>query len=318
MKEDGCEFVATEVSSIALDSLRVHGTRFEVGVFTNLSRDHLDYHGTMESYGAAKALLFEAYLREGGHAVVPERCPLLEDVLEQRSDLRVWRYGLEGGDVFPRDLEVGSGGSKARLETPSGPVVFELPLLGEHNVKNGLAAASIALALGISVDAIERGLAQTPIIPGRMEAVPSRTGPTVLVDYAHTPDALEKALQGLRPLVEGELRVVFGCGGDRDPGKRAEMGRVACQEADRVWVTSDNPRSESPEAILGDILAGLSANATIEVDRARAIEESISTAGIQDVVLIAGKGHEQYQEIDGVRQDFDDRIVAARVLGGIQ
>ena len=148
MKEDGCEFVATEVSSIALDSLRVHATRFEVAVFTNLSRDHLDYHGSMEAYGAAKKRLFEVYLRQGGHAVVPESCPLLEDVLSLRDDLRVWRYGLMGGDVFPRDLVMNAKGSSARVQTPSGPLLFELPLIGEHNVKNGLAAVSIALRLG--------------------------------------------------------------------------------------------------------------------------------------------------------------------------
>jgi UDP-N-acetylmuramoyl-L-alanyl-D-glutamate--2,6-diaminopimelate ligase len=317
MKEDGCEFVATEVSSIALDSLRVHATRFEVAVFTNLSRDHLDYHGSMEAYGAAKKRLFEVYLRQGGHAVVPESCPLLEDVLSLRDDLRVWRYGLMGGDVFPRDLVMNAKGSSARVQTPSGPLLFELPLIGEHNVKNGLAAVSIALSLGLSVDSIERGLSQTPVIPGRMEAVESSNGPTVLVDYAHTPDALQNAIQGLKPLVQGELKVVFGCGGDRDPGKRSEMGRVACEEADWVWVTSDNPRSENPTDIINDIAVGLARNASIEEDRAKAIEKCLTTATSQDVVLIAGKGHEQYQEIQGVRHDFDDRVEARRVLEGI-
>ena len=317
MRDEGCEFAVAEVSSIALDARRVDCTRFEVGVFTNLSRDHLDYHGTMEAYAQAKAVLFREHLADGGHAVVPERCPELLEALESRQDLRVWRYGLQGGDVFPRDLEMGAQGSSARIATPSGPLQMAMPLLGEHNVLNALAAVATALSVGISVDAIERGLAEVPVIPGRMEQVEGPGGFTVLVDYAHTPDALNHALRGLRQLTSNRLMVVFGCGGDRDGGKREQMARVACQAADWVCATSDNPRTEAPEAILEDIRRGLDDDALVIEDRRVAIERAVAHAQPGDVLLIAGKGHEQYQEVDGVRLPFDDRKVAASAMGGI-
>lgn len=315
MRDRGCEFLVSEVSSIALDARRVDRTRFEIGVFTNLSRDHLDYHGSMEAYAASKVLLFSEHLAESGHAVVPERCPVLDAVLEARADLRVWRYGLEGGDVYPRDLEMTATGSLGRILTPSGAFDLELPLLGEHNVLNALGAAAAALSAGISLEAIERGLRQVPVIPGRMEPVVAADGPTVLVDYAHTPDALSHALEGLRPLTAGRLMVVFGCGGDRDVGKRPEMGRVACEKADWVCVTTDNPRSEDPAKILEDIRVGLNEQALVVSDRRLAIQKAIEEAAAGDVVLIAGKGHEQYQEVDGVQLPFDDRAVAAAALG---
>jgi len=315
MVDQGCEFVTAEVSSIALASYRVHGSRFEVGVFTNLTRDHLDFHGSMESYMAAKAMLFDAYLAQGAHAVVPRVCPELDAVLENRKDLRVWRYGIEGGDVFTWEHSLGADGTQGRVGSPGGSFVFEFPLLGEHNLKNALAAVACSLALGVSVDAIQRGLAQLPVVPGRMEVVPNQVGITVLVDYAHTPDALEKALEGLRPLTTSDLVVVFGCGGDRDRGKRPEMGRVATATADRVYATSDNPRSEDPADILREVAAGLSDGARIIVDRKEAIESAIREAQPGDVILIAGKGHEQYQEIGGIQHSFDDRLIAAQALG---
>ena len=314
MKDSRCEFAVTEVSSIALDSKRVSETRFEVGVFTNLSRDHLDYHGTMAAYAASKALLFGEHLAESGHAVVPELSPELDEVLASRKDLRIWRYGLVGGDVFPSELKLSAQGSQGFIRTPSGTFTLELPLLGEHNVLNALAAATAALSVGISVDAIARGLQQVPVIPGRMEPVDGDSALTVLVDYAHTPDALLHALEGLRPLTAGRLMLVFGCGGDRDQGKRLEMGRVACEKADWVCATSDNPRSEDPASILEAVREGLSESAHVVMDRQEAIELAVQAAAPEDVLLIAGKGHEQYQEVNGVRLPFDDRAVASAAM----
>lgn len=314
MRDSGCDVVAAEVSSIALDSRRVHGSRFEVGVFTNLSRDHLDYHGSMEAYTQAKTLLFSDYLAQGGHAVLPESCPELASVLADRPDLRVWRYGLHGGDVHVADMALKVDGTHGRIRTPSGAFDFHFPLLGLHNVLNALGAVACALALGTSIAAIQRGLSDVPLIPGRMQAVPNSAGLQVLVDFAHTPDALEKALAGLRPFVSGRLILVFGCGGDRDRGKRPDMGKVACAGADLVLATSDNPRSEDPQAILKAIRAGMNADARVVVDRGDAIAAAIAEAQPGDVVLIAGKGHEQTQEIAGVHHDFDDAQVAAAVL----
>jgi UDP-N-acetylmuramoyl-L-alanyl-D-glutamate--2,6-diaminopimelate ligase len=315
MRDAGCEVVAAEVSSIALDALRVHGSRFEVAVFTNLSRDHLDYHGSMEAYAAAKAKLFSHYLAEGGHAVLPETCPAMDPTVASRGDLRVWRYGIHGGDVFARDLELKEDGTHGRMETPSGVFAFHLPLLGLHNVLNALGAVATALALGISTHAIREGLSSVPVVPGRMEPVPNDSGLRVLVDYAHTPDALEKALAGLRPFVKGRLMVVFGCGGDRDRGKRPEMGRVACAGADLVFATTDNPRNEDPNRILEEVRGGLDERAQVICDRSKAIRAAIEEASPGDMILIAGKGHEQYQEVEGVKHAFDDRLIAAQVLG---
>jgi UDP-N-acetylmuramyl-tripeptide synthetase len=318
MRDGGCDVVASEVSSIALDARRVHGTRFEVGVFTNLSRDHLDYHGDMEAYAKAKSMLFSEYVAQGGHAVLPEFCPEMEPTIQTRRDLRLWRYGIEGGDVYLRDMVLKPDGTRGRIVTPSGVFEFHFPLLGLHNVLNALAAVASALALGTSVGAIQRGLSMVPEVPGRMQSVPNDLGIQVLVDFAHTPDALEKALEGLRPFVKGRLILVFGCGGDRDPGKRSEMGAVACAGADQVIATSDNPRSEDPAAILEDVREGLDEAAVIVIDRADAIQKAIVEAVPGDIVLIAGKGHETVQEIAGVRHDFDDAQIATFAMASVK
>lgn len=235
-----------------------------------------------------------------------------------RRDLRVWRYGIDGGDVYLRDMVLKTDGTHGRIVTPSGVFEFHFPLLGLHNVLNALAAVASALALGTSVGAIQRGLSMVPEVPGRMQSVPNDLGIQVLVDFAHTPDALEKALEGLRPFVEGRLILVFGCGGDRDPGKRSEMGKVACHGADQVIATTDNPRSEDPAAILEDVREGLAGSAVIVIDRADAIQKAITDAVPGDIVLIAGKGHETYQEVAGIRHDFDDAHVATLAMAGIQ
>jgi UDP-N-acetylmuramoyl-L-alanyl-D-glutamate--2,6-diaminopimelate ligase len=200
------------------------------------------------------------------------------------------------------------------MVTPSGVFDFHFPLLGLHNLLNALGAVACALALGTSIAAIQRGLSGVPPIPGRMQSVSNSAGLQVLVDFAHTPDALEKALAGLRPFVSGRLILVFGCGGDRDKGKRPDMGRVACAGADVVFATSDNPRTEDPQRILDAIVAGMNAQARVVVERGDAIAAAIAEAKPGDVVLIAGKGHEQTQEIAGVHQPFDDAEVAATVL----
>jgi UDP-N-acetylmuramoyl-L-alanyl-D-glutamate--2,6-diaminopimelate ligase len=316
MRDSGCEVVASEVSSIALDARRVHGTRFEVGVFTNLSRDHLDYHGSMEAYTEAKARLFSHYVAGGGHAVLPELCPEMQSTIAGRSDLRLWRYGIHGGDVHIAEMSLKPDGTHGRIVTPSGAFTFHFPLLGLHNVLNALGAVATALALGTSITAIQRGLENVPTVPGRMQSIPNSAGLQVLVDFAHTPDALEKAMEGLRPFVEGRLILVFGCGGDRDRGKRAAMGTVACTGADVVFATSDNPRSEDPQLILDEIRSGMDVNGRIVVERGDAIRAAIEEAASGDVVLIAGKGHEQYQEIAGVQHPFDDVQVAAVALDG--
>ena len=303
MVDAGCGLVAAEVSSIGLAARRVDATTFAVAVYTNLSRDHLDYHGSMEAYAAAKMRLFDEFAP--GRAVVHADAPEVPGA---------WTYGLESGDLRPVDLELDVQGSRGIVRTPLGDLNLDIALVGRFNVENALAAAGAALAVGIGVEAVERGLASLEVVPGRLEPVPTDKPFDVLVDYAHTPDALVTVLETLRPLTAGRLVCVFGCGGDRDPGKRPEMGRAACQGADLVVVTSDNPRSEDPQAILSDIQPGLDHTAHIEVDRRVAIHHAISLARAGDVVLIAGKGHETTQEIAGVKHAFDDRLVAAEVL----
>ncbi len=300
MADAGDRACAMEVSSHALDQDRVGGVRFAAAAFTNLTRDHLDYHPDMEAYFAAKALLFDG------------RCPRAvnaDDPYGRRLEAEV-RFALDdaGADVRAEDVRLGSDGSDVRLRTPWGDADVRLGLVGRFNVENALAAAATAGLAGIGIDAIARGLAALPGVPGRMQVVGS--APAVIVDYAHTPDALATVLAAVRPLARGRVICVFGCGGDRDRGKRPEMARAACAGADRVLVTSDNPRSEDPDAIIAEVMAGAGANAEVEADRAAAIRRAIGEAAPGDVVVIAGKGHEQGQEADGVVTPFDDAAVA--------
>lgn len=307
MVDAGCGLVAAEVSSIGLAARRVDATRFAVAVYTNLSRDHLDYHGTMASYAAAKERLFTEFAP--GRAIVPHEGPVTPP-----ADTPTWTFGLSGGDLAPRTLELDTSGSRGIVTTPLGDLNLDLALVGAFNVENALAAAGAALAVGVPLQDVERGLASLDVVPGRLEPVPTRREIDVLVDYAHTPDALRAVLAGLRPLTRGRLICVFGCGGDRDAGKRPEMGRTATEGADLVVATSDNPRSEDPLQILADIQPGLDHRAHVEVDRRRAIHHAIDLARPGDVVLIAGKGHEVTQEIAGRKHPFDDRQVALEVL----
>ncbi|MGA0122005.1 MAG: UDP-N-acetylmuramoyl-L-alanyl-D-glutamate--2,6-diaminopimelate ligase [Gaiellales bacterium] len=304
MVEAGDRACAMEVSSHALDQDRVGGVRFAAAAFTNLTRDHLDYHPDMEAYFAAKARLFDG------------RCPRAanaDDAYGRRLEAEV-RFALDepSAEVRAEDVRLGPDGSELRLRSPWGDADVRLRLVGRFNVENALAAAATAGLAGIGLDAIRTGLASLSGVPGRMQVVGTR--PAVIVDYAHTPDALATVLATVRPLATGRVICVFGCGGDRDRGKRPEMARAACAGADRVLVTSDNPRSEDPDAIIADVMAGAAPNAAIEADRATAIRRAIAEAGPDDVVVVAGKGHEQGQEAGGVVTPFDDAAVAREAL----
>lgn len=319
MLDAGCAFCAMEVSSIGLSYHRVDATRFAVAVFTSFSQDHLDFHGTMEAYLDAKLRLFEELLAEDGTALVHGPDPVADQVVAAAGSRRVWRYGRGPAfDIGATEVELTLAGATAQVHTPVGKGTLRLPLAGAHNVDNALAALGTALVLGVDLPVALHGLATLPAVPGRLELVPDPAGArTVLVDYAHSPDALERALATLRALGPRRLLVVFGCGGDRDVAKRPQMGRVATAGADRVWITSDNPRSEDPLAIIRDIQQGVPAAAShvsIVPGRGPAIAAAIAAAGPGDLVLIAGKGHETTQTIGDSVLPFDDRQVAAAAL----
>lgn len=327
MADAGTERCVMEVSSHALAQGRVKGTRFRGAVFTNLTQDHLDYHGTMEAYADAKGLFFS---RLGNHY---EDDPSLrgyavlnadDDVSERFARLtaaEVVTYGVEReAHVRASNVRISAGGTSFTADTFRGSREVKLKLVGKFNVYNALAALAVALCEGIGLDRAIASLESTPGVPGRVEAVDEGQPFAVIVDYAHTPDGLDNVLRTVRELAKGQVICVFGCGGDRDRTKRPIMGRIAAQLADRLIVTSDNPRSEDPAAILRDIEAGLADIGTpreryiLEPDRKAAIEMAVEMASPGDVVLIAGKGHETYQIIGGVTYDFDDRLVAKEAL----
>jgi len=306
---DGLDTVVMEVSSHALQMHRVNGCRFAAVVFTNLSRDHLDLHGTMEQYFAAKARLFDPSLADRGVACLDDPHGQL---LVDASPIPMEGWSL----AEATDAEV----TPTRVAATWRGVRLDVPLGGGFNLSNAIGAATCAAALGISTEDIVAGLARLAAVPGRMESVANDRGMAVIVDYAHTPDGLRAALEAARPTDGARLAVVFGCGGDRDREKRPEMGRIAAEGADSVVVTSDNPRSEDPQeiidAILGGIPADYRAHVLCEPDRRRAIELAVRWAEPGDVVLIAGKGHETTQTIGGTTLPFDDRAVAREVLAG--
>jgi len=310
LHDDDVRTIAMETSSHALHQRRVEGLTFAAGVFTNFTRDHLDYHGSMQSYFAAKAILV-AQLAPGGVAVV-------------NADDRAWdalptaprtvRYGLgAAADVRARRVHSTPDGSRFDLTFGDETHDATLPLIGDFNVANALGAAACAWALGRPSHAIVERLASMPQVPGRLEIVHER--PTVLRDYSHTPDSLERAIAAVRPFATGRLIVVFGCGGDRDRGKRPEMGRIAVAGADLAIVTSDNPRTEDPERILDDIEAGMGdiAHERIE-DRRDAIARALAVAGPDDLVLLAGKGHETYQIRGTTKLPFDERQIVHEIV----
>lgn len=324
----GAAAVAMEVSSHGLAQGRVNGVRFNVALLTNLSRDHLDYHGDMASYAAAKARLFAWEGLE--YAVLNLDDPFGAELVEKLagSGVKVAGYSLEDKAarcdfvVHGRNLKLGAAGIRMEVACPQGRAILESRLLGRFNAANLLGVLGVLLASGIKLDEATKVLAQVEAPPGRLQRLGGDGKPLVVVDYAHTPDALEKVLQTLRETMAGfevaakkpKLFCVFGCGGQRDRGKRPLMGEVASRLADFAVVTSDNPRGEEPLAIIEEIVTGMGANYHVIEDRAAAIDYALAQARACDVVLIAGKGHEAYQEIRGVRFPFSDAEVAQRAL----
>ncbi|HYC76096.1 MAG TPA: UDP-N-acetylmuramoyl-L-alanyl-D-glutamate--2,6-diaminopimelate ligase, partial [Planctomycetota bacterium] len=319
----GAGAATMEASSHALAQDRLAGLRFDVAAFTNLSRDHLDYHRTFEEYFAAKARLFDL-LKPGGRAVINADDSYGRRLIERLPPDVVLATSLDGRAAceLSAEAEFGERGVVLRCRRASTGERFDIrsPLLGRPNAENLLTAAAAALAGGLAAKDVADALGAVSRVPGRLEPVPCGRGFSVLVDYAHKPAALEGVLKTVRALAArsgGRVLVVFGCGGDRDRGKRPEMGAIAARLADLVFVTSDNPRSEAPEAILADIRAGVEAArgaARYDVDRRAAVATALSEARPGDVVLIAGKGHETSQTIGGVSHPFDDRKVARELL----
>ena len=305
----GARYVVMEVSSHALDQHRSDGVVFEAAVFTNLSGEHLDYHENTESYFRAKKRLFDD-LPTTSHAVINADDARSRTIVSD-CDARVVSFGIEQpADVRATTIRSDIQGSRFTLNLGGNQDPVCLPLIGRHNISNALAAAATAMALGIDPETMRRALHGAPTIPGRLQRAETTGKPfSVFVDYAHTDDALENVLTALRPLTRGKLWCVFGCGGDRDRGKRPRMASVAARHADRVVVTSDNPRTEDPMTIINDVLTGFDGDlqrVTIEKDRLRAIHATLQSAEPDDVVLIAGKGHENYQIVGTERLHFDD------------
>ncbi|MDF2378394.1 MAG: UDP-N-acetylmuramoyl-L-alanyl-D-glutamate--2,6-diaminopimelate ligase [Verrucomicrobiales bacterium] len=321
MRNNDCRGVAMEVSSHGLVQKRVAGVSFDVGVFANLSQDHLDYHKTMEEYFAAKRILFEMMdldSRKESVAILN-----LDDTYGERlskesfPNLKVFTFGRSANaDFRASDIHSDFNGTRFTLAFRERKFLVQTPLIGAFNVYNAVSAIASAYAVGLNLREVVSKMPDCPQVPGRLEAVGGRQiNYRVFVDYAHTSDALRNVLSTLRGLEPARIITVFGCGGDRDVTKRAYMARVAQDGSDYCILTSDNPRTEDPMQIIGDAEAGFteSNHESIE-DRSEAIERAISLAGERDIVLIAGKGHEPYQEINGVRHDFDDRRVAARCI----
>jgi UDP-N-acetylmuramoyl-L-alanyl-D-glutamate--2,6-diaminopimelate ligase len=319
MVDAGCRQAVLEVSSHSLVLKRVQGCRFRVAVFTNLTRDHLDFHGDMDAYFAAKRLLFDTLLREDGRAIVNADDDRATEVA-QASRAPVWSYSLGRlADIVAEDIVLSLEGTRFRARTPTGVFEVHSPLLGRFNVENLLAALGAALALDVPPEDAIRGLTSMAGVPGRLERVSAGQDFAVIVDYAHTDDALKNLLETVRELEPRRLVTVFGCGGDRDKTKRPLMGAVAARLSDVVIVTSDNPRSEPPEAIIEDIQRGMAgarrADVQVIVDRRDAIARALELGREGVAVVIAGKGHEKVQVLRDRTIPFDDRQVARDILG---
>ncbi len=332
MRTKGVDTAVMEVSSHGLEEGRVDGCRFRVAAFTNLTQDHLDYHGDMDRYRESKLALMHDHLVPDGTAVVNVDDPSGAAFVAAARDngarvLRVSRRSDGDAEVRLLSADVGIERTRARVALPGGDLDLTLPLIGDFNVENLLVALGIASALGITPEVIARGVAECPQVPGRIECVTGSSAPRVFVDYAHTPDAVEKLLATLRPLCAGRLIAVFGCGGDRDRAKRPLMAEAVARHADRIVATSDNPRTEDPERILEDVCQGLTGLSRVTpdaldtersyaciVDRREAIDAAIAIAAPDDTVVIAGKGHEDYQIIGRERLPFCDRDEAVRAL----
>lgn len=326
-RDQGADYAALEVSSHALDQGRVGGVRFAVAAFTNLTRDHLDYHGDLAQYAAAKRRLFES---EGlAHAVINAGDAVGREFLAAlRPEVAGIAYALEAADfegvsasarVYARHIELGDRGLVIEVDGDLGRGTLSSRLLGRFNAANLLAVLASLVALRMPFARALALLGDARTVPGRMECFGGGDAPLAVVDYAHTPDALAQVLRAARGHCRGRLTCVFGCGGDRDQGKRALMGELAAALADRVIVTDDNPRTEDPDRIVAQVLAGMPErqHVSVERDRARAISQALDGARAGDVVLVAGKGHEDYQIVGTNKLPFSDRELVARLLGGV-
>lgn len=316
MYERGARVCAMEVSSHALDQNRLPGISFACAVFTNLTQDHLDYHRDMENYFIAKKRLFTEHL--GGRAVL--NADDAHGMILAREIPQALTFGFTNeASIHPLSFDVTRDGISLMLETPEGVISLTSRLRGRMNAYNIMGAAGACLVLGCSRDAIEAGVYDLEGVPGRMEPVANPRGLAIFVDYAHTPDALDAALTNARAFTQGRLLVVFGCGGDRDRTKRPLMGAIAAGKADMVYITSDNPRSEDPMSIIEDILEGIThkTKVVVEPDRARAIHMAIDGMNPEDCLLIAGKGHENYQIVGNTRIPYDDRACVREYLGEV-
>jgi UDP-N-acetylmuramoyl-L-alanyl-D-glutamate--2,6-diaminopimelate ligase len=323
MYQQGGRDVVMEVSSHALVQHRVVGIRFDGALFTNLTHEHLDYHGSMQAYGEAKQRLFD--LPDLHYAIINIDDPFgraLVTHLQERKT-RILTYGLMteyAPDVLASEIEFSNSGMSLQLQTPQGSSTLCVPLLGRFNASNILAVLAVLLQRGMLLEEAVKRISDIQPVPGRMQVIPSKTDFKVVVDYAHTPDALEQALTGLREHTQSRLICVFGCGGERDTAKRPMMGRLASELADIIFITNDNPRNEDPVQIIDEIIAGIDINKRhgihVSLERSEAIRSAIQTAQPGDLVLIAGKGHEDYQVIGNERIVFSDFDVARKLLEG--
>jgi UDP-N-acetylmuramoyl-L-alanyl-D-glutamate--2,6-diaminopimelate ligase len=323
MVRNGCVACAIETSSHALDQGRVAGVRFSGAGFTNLTHDHLDYHGTMENYAAAKARLFEMLDADAVAAVNADDPWTARMVRDCRGRIVTFGMKTTTADYSARDIKVTAKGTHFILHGPDGSAEVSMRLIGRHNIENALCAATlVAETVGLTVHQIATGLADAAGAPGRLQRVDAGQPFAILVDYAHTDDALKNVLMALRPLCRGKLRVLFGCGGDRDRTKRPKMAGISAELADALYITSDNPRTEDPKAIVDEILSGLPKNLQkpvfVDIDRRTAIRQIVADAGPDDVVLIAGKGHENYQILGKTKHHFDDTEEATAAVGVIK
>jgi len=315
MKETGCDSVVMEVSSHAIALQRVHGIDFKIGIFTNLTQDHLDFHGDIESYFKVKSGLFQGLEK----AVVNLDDPWGRKLLDGKEpDAEMVTYGFDKQAMVRAHREaVTEKGCRFRVDSPWGSVKVRLQLLGRFNIHNALAAFTAGGLLGIDPNLMAKALADIQRIPGRLELIANRKKKKIFVDYAHTDDALRNVLTTLREITRGRLVVVFGCGGNRDRGKRRLMGLAAAELADYSIITSDNPRGEEPAVIAANIVDGFSSDDRYEIilDRYKAIAAGIAKTGRRDILLVAGKGHETYQEFDGTMVPFDDRETVRELIG---
>lgn len=307
LKQAGAHTLAMEVSSEGLDQGRVNAVHFDVAVLTNLSRDHLNYHGSMAQYAATKARLFT--WPELRYAIINQDDQLGKKLLQtQNTGVEQISYGFGAASICGSQLQLSAQGLSMRVDTPWGTTTLHAPVLGRFNASNLLACLGVLLVSGVPLDEAVDQLSQMQSPAGRMQIFGGDAAPWVVIDYAHTPDALEQVLHTLRELIppQGKLICIVGCGGDRDTGKRVDIGELASRLADQVILTSDNPRSEDPEEIIRAMQSLMSGEEWIEVDRAKAIRLGIAHAQAGDIVLVAGKGHEDYQELEGVRYPFRD------------